>query len=185
MSKQGLIYEIVCNETGERYVGSTFEPTVARRIVSHRKENNMCMSRQIIERSNYSYGLLETLHVNSRDELRMCERKWFDNLECINKVKPFVTQLEAAETIKAYYEANVDKIKAYNKTIADTISEKGKVYREINADKIKQQRKAYRDANADKINAKTRAYRAANPDKMKAKDRAKHLKAKQVKANNL
>ena len=75
MSKQGLIYEIVCNITGERYVGSTFEPTVARRMACHRIKNNKCASNQIIIRNNYYYGLLETITVNCKDKLRMCERK--------------------------------------------------------------------------------------------------------------
>ena len=125
MSKQGLIYEIVCNITGERYVGSTFEPTVARRMAGHRIKKNKCASNQIINRNNYYYGLLETVSINYKHELRMCERKWFDQLECINKNKPFSSDVEKVEQkkvsndmyrethqndIKAYYQANKEKI---------------------------------------------------------------------------
>ena len=134
MSKQGLIYEIICNETNERYIGSTFEPTVARRMTVHRAKTNKCMSKQIISRGNYSYGLLETVMVNSRDELRMKEREWFDKLPNINKLKPFVTKEELIEyqteyqteyreqnkdklreCMKEYYKQNKDKKKEYNK----------------------------------------------------------------------
>jgi len=101
MSKQGLIYEIVCNETNERYIGSTFEPTVARRIAKHREKINNCSSSQIIDRNNYRYGLLETVNVNSRDELRMKEREHFDKLDCINKNKPILLSGEAKERVKA------------------------------------------------------------------------------------
>ena len=31
----GKIYKIVCNETGEMYIGSTCEPTLARRLATH------------------------------------------------------------------------------------------------------------------------------------------------------
>jgi len=97
MSKTGLIYFIFCEETGDRYIGSTFELTVARRMTTHRAKSNTCVSKQIIDRNNYSYGLLETLEVTSRDELRMCERKWYDKLPNINKLKPFCLKEEAKE----------------------------------------------------------------------------------------
>ena len=102
-----MIYEIVCNETGERYVGSTFEPTIAKRMVQHRGKTNDCMSKQIIGRGNYSYGLLEKTDVTTRDELRMMERKWYDKLDCINKNKPYQTKEERQELVnensKAHY----------------------------------------------------------------------------------
>ena len=116
MSKQGLIYEIVCNLTGERYIGSTFEPTVARRISKHRTING-CSSKTIIERGDYRYGLLETIFINSRDELRMCERKWYDNLPNINKQRPYCSldelKISKKEYVKEYQEQNRDKRKEY------------------------------------------------------------------------
>ncbi len=120
MSKQGLIYEIVCNETGERYIGSTFEPTIARRIVNHRRMNNSnCCSKQIIVRDNYRYGLLENVNVISRDELRMKEREWFDKLDCINKIRPFVSvdeiKKQYEEYQKEYYNKNKQELKEYYK----------------------------------------------------------------------
>jgi predicted GIY-YIG superfamily endonuclease len=33
--QQGKIYKIVCNETGDIYIGSTIEPTLARRLAKH------------------------------------------------------------------------------------------------------------------------------------------------------
>ena len=113
-----MIYEIVCNETGERYIGSTFEPTIARRISKHRAKTNTCCSKQIICRGNYSYGLLEKIDVETRDELRMCERKWYDKLQNINKFKPYRSFEEAylspeqkEEANKKYYQANKEEIK--------------------------------------------------------------------------
>lgn len=97
-----MIYEIVCNETGERYIGSTFEPTVARRITKHRQKENTCISKQIIGRGNYSYNLLEKVDVTTRDELRMMERKWYDKLPNINKQKPYTSKEEHKEMKKEY-----------------------------------------------------------------------------------
>ena len=96
----GLIYEIVCNETGERYIGSTFHPTIAKRVAKHkadmlyRKDGMKCKAHQIIVRNNYIYGLLEQVEVETRDKLRMCERVWFDKLPNINQNRPFVSKEE-------------------------------------------------------------------------------------------
>lgn len=132
MSKTGLIYEIVCNLTGERYIGSTFEPTVAKRMVCHRQVRNACKSKQIIERNNYYYGLLETIQINTRDELHMCERKWFDSLECINKNKPFSSDAEKLAQQKEYKSTHREQAQDYNKT-----------YYEQHKEHIKQQNKIY------------------------------------------
>lgn len=106
-----MIYEIVCNQTGERYIGSTFEPTLARRMTCHRKKNgNACMSKQIIDRDNYYYNLLEKVDITTRDELRMAERKWYDTLDCINKVRPYVTKEERLQDMKNYHYANKDEL---------------------------------------------------------------------------
>lgn len=135
MSKTGLIYEIVCNETYERYVGSTFEPTVARRIAGH-KFTKTCMSRQIIDRNNYSYGLLETVLVNTRDELRMYERKWYDALDCINRARPYVTKTE-------YSKAQVERNNIYNQKYPERKKEYDKKYKEEHKEYYKEYKKAY------------------------------------------
>ena len=148
-----MIYEIVCNITGERYIGSTFEPTVARRVAYHRSKSNTCSSKQIIEREDYCYGLLEKIQVKcTRDELRMCERKWYDELECINKNKPFSTK---EEYNKSYREANRDKQKAYRETNREKQKEYHKEYREANREKLN----AYREANREHKKSYNKAYR--------------------------
>jgi hypothetical protein len=110
-----MIYEIVCNETGERYIGSTFEPTLAKRMTTHRNKYNPCISRQIIGRGNYSYNLLEKVDVTTRDELRMKERVWYDKLTNINKNKPYQSKEELKELksfqAKNRYELNKEERK--------------------------------------------------------------------------
>jgi len=155
MSKQGLIYEIVCNLTSERYIGSTFHPTVAKRMVEHRSKTktntNRCYSKTIIERGDYKYGLLETIFVNSRDELRMCERKWYDDLECINKSKPFIVKEEITQYKKQYqkqyscdHKEDISQYKKqYQKDHKEEITQYQKQYREVHKEDITQQRKLY------------------------------------------
>tara|TARA_R110000868_G_C10802181_1_gene757176 strand:+ start:577 stop:1002 length:426 start_codon:yes stop_codon:yes gene_type:complete len=141
-----MIYEIVCNETNERYIGSTFEPTLARRIVYHRRPNNKTTSKQIIGRGNYSYGLLEKVNVETRDELRMAERKWYDKLDCINKQRPFTTEDEDKEHKKKY---NKEYNKEYIQEHKEHIKEYKKKYRQEHKEQIKEYNKEYRLAKKD------------------------------------
>lgn len=146
MLKQGLIYEIVCNETNEKYIGSTFEPTVARRIAYHRaKGSHICSSRQIIDRNNYRYGLLETVNVNSRDELRMKEREWFNKLECINIRKPFRSKEEKEEYKKEYYNSHQEHYKMLRKEYNDSHKEERRLYDIAHAEELRLKRKIYND----------------------------------------
>ena len=88
-----MIYEIVCNITNERYIGSTFETTLSKRINYHivdskkNKETGFCSSKNIINRNNYNYDVLEIINTTSRIELRQAERLWYDKLPNINKKK--------------------------------------------------------------------------------------------------
>ena len=105
----GKIYKIVCRITGEVYVGSTCETTLAKRLVAHRSackifqeksKGSNCASFQIILRGEYYIDLLETFPCNSHDELLKKEREYFDKIVCINKIRPFLfTEEVKAERI--------------------------------------------------------------------------------------
>ena len=90
------IYKIVCNTTGLQYIGSTCEPTLARRLVKHRSNYNdykagkrtYTTSFKILENGNYDIVLLETVKCNSKDELHLRERYYIENNECVNKCIP-------------------------------------------------------------------------------------------------
>jgi hypothetical protein len=118
-----MIYEIVCNETGERYIGSTVVKTLATRLAQHKSDvkkqkTNPCMSKHIIGRGNYYINLLEKVDVENRDELRMKEREWYEKLPNINKARPYVSREDALkekrEYMKAYNEKNKEYIYARN-----------------------------------------------------------------------
>ena len=75
--ENGKIYKIVCNITNECYIGSTCEPTLARRLATHvldyRKWKNgkrcKTMSFDIIDREDYNIYLIIAYPCNSKDEL--------------------------------------------------------------------------------------------------------------------
>ena len=116
----GKIYKIVCRITGEIYVGSTCEPTLARRLVYHRsrckafnlnKKGSGFSSFQIILRGDYYIDLLENFACNSSDELRKKEREYYDIIECINTIRPY----QSVEERKADKKRNAKKYKANNR----------------------------------------------------------------------
>ena len=98
------------------YYGSTGD--VIARMAGHKSPSNTCVSKQIIERRNYEYAVLET-HENI-DEYDLHEREsWYiRNKQCVNKQIPH-------RTLAEYYQDNKDKLTEY-----------ATVYRQKNKDKI-------------------------------------------------
>jgi membrane protein involved in colicin uptake len=78
--------------------------------------------------------------------------------------------------VKAYYEANKEKIaerkKAYNEANKEKIAERNKAYHEANKEKIAEKKKAYNEANKEKIAEKKKAYYEANKEKVAAQNKA-------------
>ena len=82
----GKIYRLTCNVTGMTYIGSTASPLPVRlQQHSFRQEQftkyeigNYCGSFKIIEGSDYKIELIEEYPCNSKTELRMRERYWYD-----------------------------------------------------------------------------------------------------------
>ena len=124
----GKIYKIVCRITGEVYVGSTCEKTLARRLVAHRSackiyheqnKGNYFSSFQIILRGDYYIDLLENFQCNNSDELRKKEREYFDRIECINKCRPFLYHTDLLDDARQYREQRTDEEKEEIKIYGD------------------------------------------------------------------
>ena len=99
--QRGKIYAIKCRKTGRTYIGSTCEPTLAKRLAQHvsdfknwNEEKGRATSFDIIKDGDYYIVLLESYPCNSRDELRMCEQKHIDLCECVNKIRAFQSKEE-------------------------------------------------------------------------------------------
>lgn len=80
------------------------------------------------------------------------------------------------ERIKAYNEANKEKIaeqkKAYNEDNKEKIAAQNKAYHETNKEKIAERKKAYNEANKEKIAERSKAYREDNKEKIAAQNKA-------------
>ena len=111
-----LIYYIQDKDTEETYFGSTSR-SLETRMSAHRSKRNPCVSRDIIIKGNYKYGILEDNHTNE-DQLLEAEKFYIQHYPCINKRNPNPTWEELLSNKKAlntkykkthkYYKERID-----------------------------------------------------------------------------
>jgi hypothetical protein len=150
------IYKIISYENDDVYIGSTTEPTLARRLSGHvrnyRKYLNgkyhYITSFKVIETGNYDIQLIEPYPCNSKMELHAREGYWIKQMACVNR------RVEG-RTIQEYREDNREAIKeylqVYNSKNKKEIAETRKIYREKNKEAIAQQVKSYHERNKEKL----------------------------------
>jgi len=94
--QRGKIYKIESDSIDGVYIGSTCQPTLARRLAGHitnykRWQNGKhghMSSFDLLINNDYHIVLLETYQCNTKDELYARERHFIQNTEnCINKYK--------------------------------------------------------------------------------------------------
>jgi hypothetical protein len=150
------IYKIVNYDNDDVYVGSTTEPTLARRLSGHVRDyrkylngkTHYITSFDVIATGDYDIQLIEAYPCNNKMELHAREGYWIKQMDCVNKTI-------AGRSKKERYEDNKLKIAEYNKA-----------YREANKDKIAKNQKAYYDENKADFLAKVKVYRQDNKEKI-------------------
>ena len=161
----GKVYKIVCNITGEVYIGSTTQP-LSKRLSLHKKKGNTCSSKQIIDRGDYVIVLIEAFPCENKSELFKRERYHFDLIPNINRQRPYRTEDECSkEAISTYqkewYLENKDSVLTYQKawyeSNAEAVLTKVKAYQEANKEAITTKRKTYREKNKKAISAYNKA----------------------------
>jgi hypothetical protein len=157
--QQGKIYKITSGDL--IYIGSTCEPTLARRLSGHvcsykrwkdKKIHKITTSFHVLELGNYEITLIELFPCGSKDELTARERFHIDNVVCVNKVLPGQTQKESD---KAYYEKNkeliLEKKKSYRDTHQEELSQSKKEWYETHKEQILEQKKSYYEKHKEQI----------------------------------
>ena len=156
----GKIYQIVCNVTGEVYIGSTRQD-LQYRLNKHINDGT-CSSKQIIERGDYTPSIIEDYPCRNENELLWRERYYYDTMECINVIRPIVTEEERILNRRVWYENNKEHV-----------AEKCAQYREDNKEKCKKDQKKYQEDHAVKIKAYKKKWALDNAERIK-KDKAKY-----------
>jgi hypothetical protein len=127
-----MIYEILCNETNEKYIGSTFR-SLSRRLSSHKHNKSRCSSKNIIDRGNFTIKVIETLENPSKEELLLREKHHINNNTCVNILNPIATKEERKIQMK-------NRSKEWQENNKEHYSSYLKDYQTKNAEKIKNQR---------------------------------------------
>ena len=136
----GIVFMIKCNETGECYIGSanTKKCYIGRKSAHRNIYNSECSSKQIIERGNYTFSIVEENEFIDI-ELRKREQYWIDTSHhIINKWSAYITPEQNEERIKLYREKNKEKSAEY-----------WKEYYEKNKEKICLQQQEYYEKNKE------------------------------------
>ena len=172
------IYRIVCNITGDTYYGSTTQPLCNRKL-KHKNPISRCVSKQIIERGNWSIVLVESFPCNGKEELLMKERYYIEHNECINLCKrPIISEKEKKEYRHQNYSENREIQLAQMKARRegeqrDEILAKKREYHHNNKEKIAEKAKEYRESNKEKVAARKKVAWARDKEKYK-EQRAKY-----------
>jgi hypothetical protein len=174
----GKIYKITSGDL--TYIGSTCEPTLARRLAGHVGsfkrfqvgKGGSLMSFQLIESGTYEITLIELCPCGSKDELTARERYWIETIPCVNKNIPNRTKAEYRETHKEYFKEvkkqydqdHVEEQKQYRLDTKEHISERNKEHYQLNKEKRTEQNKARYQLNKERISKLAKEKR----DKMKS-----------------
>jgi hypothetical protein len=155
----GKIYKITSGDLV--YIGSTCEPTLARRLSEHvssykrwkaGKDHKTTTSFQLIELGNYEITLIELCPCGSKDELTSRERLHIDNIVCVNKTLPGRTKRESG---KAYYDKTKEQIlvkkKSYRDNHKEELSHSKKEWYENHKEQILEQKSLYYETHKEQI----------------------------------
>jgi hypothetical protein len=162
----GKVYKITSGDL--TYIGSTCEPTLAKRLAKHvgnykvwkNGKSAGCSSFQLIETGQYEITLIELCPCKTKDELTARERFHIESTLCVNEVLP-------GRTMKEWYDSNKEILSKKYKLYRD-------VYQVLNKEAIAEKKKTKYEANKETILEKNKAYRDANKDAISERRKAKY-----------
>lgn len=173
--QRAYIYYIVDRHTSDVYVGSSFL-TKAKRHGLHKSNDNKSSSKQIIERGDYVFAIVEYYPCWSKAELHQREQqhmaRFWMGRNVINKVRAFASVKDCKERQHAYYEKNKAKITEYKHDWYEKNKEHSlelaKDYRENNKEAVKARKQRYYQKNKETVDNKNKAYAEKNKEKLSA-----------------
>lgn len=178
----GKIYKIVDLSTEECYIGSTCQPTLAKRLAKHVSDYKQYCSGKgylissfyIVANNNYDIVLIEDFPCKSKKELHWRERFHTRSIICVNKIK---NQGLLAEVGKKEFRRLVDK--EYYEKNKEKITERKKVYNEQNKDKIREYRRLYDETHQKQIkNTRTAVHQCDCGGRYQSMNKSQHSKTK-------
>jgi hypothetical protein len=146
----GKIYQIVCLTTGQKYISSTKQKTLAERLAGHVRDlkkwkngkYHFVSSFTILEQGNYQIELIEAYPCNSKDGLNAREGYYIRTLDCVNKRIEGRTKKEYHETFRVEL---AEKKKEWYETHKTEIAEYKKEYYQQNKTELVEKSKEYNE----------------------------------------
>ena len=148
MTKIGRIYKIICSQSDDVYIGSTFNELRVR-FSQHKNlydswsegKTNKCSIYPIIEKygiDKFKIILISEYNVVDKHHLHAYEQLWINKTRCVNEINPlYFKKLRQKDYAKNNKEKITEYKKQYNDTNQETIKVKRKQYRESNKEAIK------------------------------------------------
>jgi len=163
------------------YIGSTSQKLCVRLAghVRNFKNGEHKSSSQVLICNDYKITLIELYPCNSKEELLMRERYYYDMFDCINTRKPLLLEGELCEYYKQYRIDNIDTIREKKKQYDIDNADKRKQYDIDNADKIREYMKQHYIENKDRIREQRKQYRIDNADRIRECKKQYYLKKKE------
>ena len=168
---KGKIYRLVCNTTGQQYIGSTTQ-SLSQRLGGHKKDykcfltgkkTNQVSSFSILSENNCEMILIEDFPCENKNLLERRERYFIETMKCVNKVKPARTKEELKEYDQKYRQKNQEKIKEqvqkYNQEHKEEIKEYIQKYQQEHKEKIKEYQQKYEQEHKEEIKEQKQKYR--------------------------
>lgn len=145
--EKAKVYKLIDNTNGNIYIGSTCSP-LCKRLSYHKTDfskwkngkHHYISSFKILENNDYDIILLEECPCENNEQLRMKERQWIDNLDCVNIKKPYTSKEEKKQIEKEWINKNIDKVKIWKKNYekSDKCQQYRKKYKEDNKEQSKE-----------------------------------------------
>jgi hypothetical protein len=108
------IYQVISPNHPVPYIGSTTQP-LCKRMASHRKKNNSCSSRILIESGDAYIELIEEFPCENKEQLNKREGELIRERECVNHQVAGRTRSQwiiDVEYGKRYYDEHREQLKA-------------------------------------------------------------------------
>ena len=176
------------------YVGSTTKQYLSQRMDKHRSgykqwkknEKNFVSSFTLFEKygiENCYIELLELCPCKSIEELLKSERFWFDKLNCVNIVKPFMSKEENAEYLKAYQQEHKEEIaekrKIHYETNKEEIAGKTKIYQQTHKEEYAERSRIYQQTHKEEYAERRKIHYETNKEEIAEKSKIKYQKNKE------
>ena len=145
---KGKIYRLVCNTTGQQYIGSTVQ-SLSQRLGGHKKdfkrfsdgkETDKLTAFSILSENNFEMILIEDYPCENKNQLERRERNFIETMECVNKYKPAQTREERIEYNRQYHKDHQDELaksqRDYYQDHKEEIDKRNKQYSKDHKEKL-------------------------------------------------